>query len=99
MELDFFWLAVGIAIAGYCIGDGLKNFKNPNAKDWMDYLDEEEKHELIPEKYIHHYIGISKEDVAALIEEHPDIPHVQINGKKYFQKKKLRDWLAALVDE
>ena len=41
MTWSFIWLAAGIAVAGYFIGDGLKNFKNPDAKNFIDSLDEE----------------------------------------------------------
>lgn len=94
MGLEFILLALGIAAAGYFIGEGLKNFKNPDAKSGFDFSwDEDDDHELIREKHVHHYIGISKEDVKALIEEHSDIPHVVINGNVYYPKAKLREWL------
>lgn len=97
MELDFFWIALGIAAAGYFIGNGLKNFKNPDAKDSLGELfDYDDEHELIKEKDVHNLIGISKEDTKVLIQEHPDIPHVLINDKVYFPKGKLRNWLTNL---
>jgi hypothetical protein len=96
MEIDFFWLAIGIAIAGYCIGDGLKNFKNPQSKDLLDMMENDDEPELIPEKNVHHYIGISKDDVESLIEEYPEIPHLSINGNVYYPKGKLRKWLEEL---
>lgn len=52
MEIDFLYLAIGIAAFGYFIGDGLKNFKNPNAKNLMEYLDDDE-HELMNENEVH----------------------------------------------
>ena len=93
MDWSFFWLAVGIAAAGYFIGDGLKNFKNPDAKSIIDTLDEEDEHELIKETDVHYFMGISKEDAKVLIQEHSDIPHIIINSKIYFPKAKLREWL------
>ena len=95
--MDYIWLSIGIAVAGYCIGDGLKNFKNPSAKNVMDYLeDEDEEHELINEKDIHYFIGISKDDTKALIQKYPDIPSIELNGTLYFSKVKLREWLKNL---
>ncbi|GGA86924.1 DNA-binding protein [Ornithinibacillus halotolerans] len=94
--MEFFWLALGIAIAGYCIGDGLKNFKNADAKPLLDSLDNEEDHELIQEKDIHYFIGIAKEDATSLVKDHPDVPHIVINKKVYFQKGKLKEWLTKL---
>lgn len=32
------FLGVGIAIAGYFIGDGLKNWKNPSEKNFIDHF-------------------------------------------------------------
>ncbi len=93
MELDFFWLAIGLATFGYFIGDGLKNFKNPSAKGFLDSLDEEDEHELLKESDIHYFAGISKEDTTKLIEEYPDIPHIQLNGQVYYPKAQLRKWL------
>jgi hypothetical protein len=96
--VDFIVLGIGIAVAGYCIGDGLKNFSNPNAKNIIESLDEDDEHELIKESAVHHYIGVSKEDVKQLIKGHSDIPHILLNGKVYFPKSKLREWLLKLGD-
>ena len=62
LEIELIALAIGIAAAGYFIGDGLKNFKNPQAKSLMDSLDEEDEHELMNENNVHYFMGISKED-------------------------------------
>ena len=96
MELDLIWIGLGIAIAGYFIGDGLKNFKNPNAKGLGDIFDEDDEHELIKESDVHYFIGISKEDAKHLIDEHPEIPHLLINDQVYYPKAKLREWLKDL---
>ena len=96
MEWELIFLAGGIAAAGYFIGDGLKNFKNPTAKNIFDSLNEEEDYELINEKDVHYFMGISKDDVKTLTQEHSDIPHIIINGKVYYPKDKLRKWLLNL---
>src|SRR5690625_4338796 len=93
MELDFFWLALGMAALGYFFGDGLKNFKNPSAKDFLESLDEEDEHELIKEHEVDYFIRVSKEDARKLIEEYPNIPHIILNSKVYYPKAKLREWL------
>ncbi|WP_087972082.1 DNA-binding protein [Oceanobacillus rekensis] len=98
MELDFFWLAIGLAAAGYFIGDGLKNFKNPEAKSMMDSLEDDDQYELIKENEIHWFMGITKEDAKFLVKEYPDIPHILINGKIYYPKAKLRQWLMEVGD-
>lgn len=92
LELDFFWLAIGLAVFGYFIGDGMKNFKNPSAPNLMDSFDEED-YQLLKEKDLHWFIGISKEDVHRLVEEHPDVPHIKINDQTYYPKEPLKKWL------
>ncbi|WP_117170132.1 DNA-binding protein [Paraliobacillus sediminis] len=92
MEFDSIWLALGIAAAGYFIGNGLKNFNNPTANSFSEIFDEEE-HELIMEVDVHDFMGISQEDAKHLIKEHPDIPHIIINYKVYYPRAKLREWL------
>ena len=96
MEYDCIWIALEIAVAGYFIGNGLKNFKNPDAKGLSEIFDEEDEHELLKENDVHHFMGISKEDVKYLIQEHPDIPHVVIKDTVYYPKAKLRIWLTNL---
>lgn len=96
MELDFFWLAIGLAAFGYFIGDGMKNFKNPSSESFWDSLEAEDEHELIKENSVHYFMGISKEDAKKLLEEYPDIPHIKLNGQVYYPKAKLREWLLKL---
>lgn len=97
MEFDLVWIALGIAAAGYFIGNGLKNFKNPDAKDSLsEIFNDDDEHELIKENNVHYFMGISKEDAKSLIQEYPDIPHVLINNKIYYPKAKLRKWLSNL---
>ncbi|WP_280771656.1 DNA-binding protein [Salipaludibacillus daqingensis] len=93
MELDFFWLAVGLAVAAYFIGDGMKNFKNPNSKNMMDRLSEDDDKLLISEKQVHHILGIHQKDAQSLTKEHSNIPHIVINSNIYYPKKRLLEWL------
>ena len=93
MYLDYIWIGLGIAIAGYFIGEGLKNFGNSDAKNLFESLKSADEYELIKENEVHDVIGISKEDAKMLIKDHPDIPHIMINGHVYYPKKKLREWL------
>ncbi|MGI2328472.1 DNA-binding protein [Planococcus sp. YIM B11945] len=87
------WIGLGIALAGYFIGEGLKNFKNP---DEVGFFDEDDEQELIKESEVHYFMGISKEDAKSLVKERNDIPHIWINGKVYYPKAKLRSWLLKL---
>jgi len=96
--VDMLYLGIGIAVAGYFIGNGLKNFKNPDAKTVLDSFDEDDLDELIKEKDIHYHIGISKEDAKELVKEYPSIPHIVLNGTVYYPKRKLKQWLSNLGD-
>ena len=98
MDIDFMWIGLGLAAFGYFIGDGLKNFRNPVAKSFVDSLNEDDEHELIKESEVHHFMGVSKEDAKKLIKEHPDIPHLKLNGHIYYPKSKLRKWLMEIGD-
>ena len=96
MDLNFIIIAISIAVAGYFIGDGLKHVNNPNAKSLMDSFEDDDEHELIKESDLHYFMGIAKEDVKSLIQEHSDVPHIIINSKVYYPKAKLRKWLLNL---
>jgi len=85
-------IAIGIAIAGYFIGDGLKNFKNPTAPNAFNFLEDEEDEVFLNEKEIHYFLGISKDDMGALLEKYPDIPHIELNGHTYYPREELREW-------
>ena len=94
MEWYVISIAIGIAAAGYFIGDGLKNFRNPAEKSLIDsIIGEDDEHELIKENDVHYFMGISKADAKSLIQEHSDIPYIIINSKVYYPKAKLRKWL------
>ncbi|MCP3761739.1 helix-turn-helix domain-containing protein [Domibacillus sp. A3M-37] len=89
------FLGVGIAIAGYFIGDGLKNWKNPSEKNFIDHFKKNDQPELIEAGEVHRFIGTPKGDTKALLEENRDIPSIKINGKMYFSRTSLRAWLEA----
>lgn len=93
MGFDLIWIGLGIAAAGYFIGDGLKNFQNPEAKYGLREFFEDDEHELIREKNVHYFIGISKEDAQQLLTQYPDAQRLVINGNLYYPKEKLRKWL------
>ncbi|KAA0562241.1 DNA-binding protein [Bacillus sp. CH30_1T] len=96
--MDLMWLAIGMVGAAFFIAEGLKNFNNPNGKSLIEKLDEDDEHELIKESDVHHFIGISKEDARVLLQEHPDVPHLKLNGNVYYPKTRLRQWLLSIGD-
>ncbi|WP_054949532.1 MerR family transcriptional regulator [Numidum massiliense] len=83
-------LGGGIALAGYFIGAGLRNFNNP---DDFIFTDENDDHQLISESEVHNYLGIKKDDAKALLYQYPDIPHIKLNGTIYFPEKQLNKWV------
>lgn len=87
---------IGIALAGYFIGDGLKNFKSPDPHEHTDKI-------LIKEKdlyfYIGYYLGVTKEEAKQIVPDTSGIPHITRNGKRYVQKTALRDWLTAMLEK
>jgi len=50
--MEFIFLAIGIALAGYFIGDGLKNFNNPTAKSVFQKWEESDVIEDVKKKYV-----------------------------------------------
>ncbi|GAK14728.1 DNA-binding protein [Geomicrobium sp. JCM 19039] len=95
-----FWIGIGMIGAAYFIGDGLKNWKNPEAKGLTEKFMMEEsagqQPKLIKQNHVHHYIGLSKEDSKRLIEEHAEVPHVVVNGNTYYPRKQLETWTESL---
>jgi len=91
--LELMWIAFGLVGAAYFIGEGLKNFRHPNENSLTSIFEENDDHELINEKDLHHFIGTSKDDAKALLKEYPNVPHFKLNGSIYFPKKQLREWL------
>ncbi|TSB47284.1 DNA-binding protein [Alkalicoccobacillus porphyridii] len=100
ITLGLIALGGGVAIGGYFIGDGLKNFKNPSASsNHTEELEDWGQPKLIKQKDVHHHLGISKEDAHSLIKDYPTIPHLTINDQIYYPTKKLKKWANTLSEE
>ncbi|KAF1342407.1 hypothetical protein ABES74_19545 [Bacillus subtilis] len=93
--MDVF-LGIGVALAGYFIGEGLKQMNHPKAYEKSDTL-------LIKERdiyfYIGHFLGITTTEAKQLAGDMTDLPYIEINGKKYVQKHMLKDWTFTLVEK
>ncbi|WP_276735144.1 hypothetical protein [Bacillus sp. (in: firmicutes)] len=93
--MDVF-LGIGIALAGYFIGEGLKQMNHPKAYEKSDTL-------LIKERDIYYYIGyflgITTAEAKQLAGDTKDLPYIEINGKKYVQKHLLKEWTFTLVEK
>lgn len=93
--MDVF-LGIGVALAGYFIGEGLKLMNHPKAYEKSDTY-------LIKERDIHfyigHFLGITTTEAKQLAGDMTDIPYIEINGKKYVQKHLLKEWTFTLVEK
>lgn len=93
--MDVF-LGIGIALAGYFIGEGLKQMNQTKGNEQNDIL-------LIKERDIYFYIGlflgITTTEAKQLAGDMADLPYIEINGKKYVQKHILKDWTFTLVEK
>ncbi|TSI08678.1 DNA-binding protein [Lysinibacillus sp. BW-2-10] len=87
MDSDLFWLAVGIAIMGYFIGNGLKHMHHPKESSY-DFF-------LIEEKELHTYVNLSKEAFQDLITKYPDAPKIELNGKTYYNYRQFINWMSS----
>ncbi|MFX5500846.1 hypothetical protein ACM5ME_12445 [Bacillus subtilis] len=91
--MDVF-LGIGIALAGYFIGEGLKQRNQTKGNEQNDIF-------LIKERDIYFYIGlflgITTTEAKQLAGDMADLPYIKINGKKYVQKQSLIEWIFALV--
>jgi len=87
MEMNFFWVAVGLALMGYFIGNGLKNFGRPD-KTPTYYM-------FIKESDLEFYLNLSKEEVEELLNKHPDAPKIELKGTTYYPYKQFMEWLSS----
>ena len=85
MDMEFIWIAIGLTILGYFIGDGLRNFGNPK-KDSSYYY-------FIKENELHYYTNLSENELQELLLKYPGAPKVVLNGCTYYSLSRFQDWL------
>ena len=90
MEINFFWIAVGLAALGYFIGNGLKNFAKGEKKKKSYYANH-----LIKEKDLPHYLLLSQEEVKDLLHKYPGVPKLELDGTTYYPYQPLIDWMTS----
>ncbi|WP_088361968.1 DNA-binding protein [Bacillus cereus] len=88
--MDLFWVGIGLLFLGYFIGEGLKNFKNPDSSD--TFMGAGNK-KLIREEDLHSVLGISKADMKEMLEKYPDLPKIELKNVNYYQYGKVMEWL------
>ena len=85
MDMEFIWIAIGLALLGYFIGDGLKNFGNPKQDSSYYYF--------IKENELQYYINLSETEIQELLLKYPGAPKVILNGNTYYSLEQFQDWL------
>lgn len=84
LGFGLFCVGAGLALMGFYIGKGLQHFHKPKQIDYYTFMRENE---------VRMFLNLSPEELRALAEVHPDLPKVIINGKTYYPKKQLMEWL------
>lgn len=92
MELNFFWIGIGLAAGimgiGYFIGDGFKNFKNPKAS-LSAYPT------LIKEKDLHIYLGLTKKELNEPLSKYMNARKVELKGTTYYRYQQFVEWVSS----
>lgn len=78
---DLITLVFGIGVANYFIGEGLKNSRKSNESIF------------IKKENLHHYLGISQEEIKLFLDKYPNIPTIKLGDKTYYRYKTLEKWL------
>jgi hypothetical protein len=81
-------VAAGLAVLGYFIGDGLKNFGNPKPS-FSDYPT------LVKEKDLHLHVGLSKEEVGEMLHKFPDAPIIELKGTTDYPYQRFMEWMSS----
>jgi hypothetical protein len=88
MDISFYWVAAGLVVLGYFIGDGLKNFGNPKPS-FSDYPT------LVKEKDLHLHVVLSKEEVGEMVHKFPDVPKIELKGTTYYPYQRFMEWMSS----
>ena len=85
MEMEFIWVAIGLTVLGYFIGEGLRNFGNPKKDSSYHYF--------LKETELHYYINLSASEIKELLLNYPGAPKVLLNGNTYYPLRQFQHWL------
>ena len=85
ISFGLFCIGIGIAMMGYYIGKGLQNFRQPKKEiDFYTFLKESDLGMLL---------NLNNAEIRSLLDEHPDIPKIILQGTTYYPKNQLIDWI------
>jgi hypothetical protein len=91
--MGFLTMGIGLAVAVYFLCEGLGNTIKPGSNNEFGQIDEVEQEELIKASELHYYLGVSRVEAEEFMKAHSNLPRICINGKAYYSKTKLREWL------
>lgn len=109
--MDSYTLGISIIIAGYFIGNGIKNGliyfnkgkvneDETNAFDLLSMQNEDiRQSKFVKKKYLCKYFGLSKKQLDNFLNQHSDIPSIDINGETYYIREKLGEWVKGLYND
>ena len=83
--MEFIWLAIGLALLGYFIGKGVRNFGNLK-KD-------SSHHYFLKENEFYYQINVSETEIQEWLLNYPSEPKVVLNRRTYYPLKQIQDWL------
>lgn len=104
-------LGVSIIIAGYFIGNGIRNgltcfSKGEVHKDETSMWDllrmqneDIRQSKFVKKKYMRRYFGLSKKQLDNFLNQHLDIPSININGETYYIREELNEWMKNLYSK
>lgn len=104
-------LGVSIIIAGYLIGNGIRNGlicfnKGQVHKDETSMWDllkmqneDVRQSKFVKKKYLRRYFGLSKKQVDNFISQYSNIPSISINGETYYIREELNEWTKNLLND
>lgn len=87
LNFGLLFIAIGLGCMGYFIGKGLQNFRQPEKVSGY-YM-------FIKEDDLEFYLNLNRNELQELLNKHPEIPNIILNGVKYYPKKQLMEWLSS----
>lgn len=84
LAFGLFCIGAGLALMGYYIGKGLQHVHKPEQLDYYTLMRENE---------VRMFLNLNPEELRALAESHPDFPKVIVNGKTYYPKNQVMEWI------
>ena len=104
-------LGVSIIIAGYFIGNGIRNgltcfnkgkvhTDETSMWDLLRMQDEDiRQSKLVKKEYLCKYLGLSKQQLDNFLKQYSDIPSINVNGETYYIREELSEWLKDLYND